>query len=84
MRMVMAAVLAAALFGGCASAGGKTVYDKPGASGDQQRADEAACTRAAIDNAGQRGAAYLAVDRDVVTRCMQARGYIEKAPKLAR
>ena len=82
--MSMAAVLAAALLVGCASAGGKAVYEKPGASGDQQRADEAACTRAAIDNAGQRGAAYLAVDRDVVAGCMQARGYLVKAPKLAR
>jgi hypothetical protein len=39
------------------------------------RADEAACTRAALDTAGQRGAAFLSVDRDTVIDCMRARDY---------
>ena len=82
--MVAAVLAAAVLGGGCASARDKAVYEKPGASQAQQRADEAACARAAIDNADQRGATYLAVDRDVVSRCMQERGYVVNAPKLAR
>jgi hypothetical protein len=42
---------------------------------EQMRADEAACTRAALDTAEQRGAAFLSVDRDTVMDCMRARGY---------
>ena len=75
MRALTVAVLAVALVGGCASARGKMVYEKPGVTEEQKRADEAECTRAAIDTADQRGAVFLAVDRDVVDRCMQARSY---------
>ena len=76
MRIVLAAVIAAALVGGCVSTRGKTVYDKPGVTDAQRRADEAECTKAGLDVAGgPRGSAFLAVDRDAVDRCMQARGY---------
>ena len=76
MKTVLAAVMVATLVGGCASTRGKTVYDKPGVTDAQRRADEAECTKAALDVAGgPRGSAFLAVDRDAVDRCMQARGY---------
>jgi uncharacterized protein YceK len=76
MRIVLAAVIVAALMGGCASARGKTVYDKPGVTDAQRKSDEAECTKASLDVAGgPRGSAILAVDRDAVDGCMRARGY---------
>jgi len=81
VHVVVTAVLTVVLLGGCASARGKTVYDKPGVSDEQKKADEAACTRGALDTAGPRGAVYLAVDRDAVDACMQARGYRVTAPR---
>jgi len=63
VHVVVTAVLTVVLLGGCASARGKTVYDKPVVSDEQKKADEAACTRGALDTAGPRGAVYLAVDR---------------------
>jgi len=80
-RAFMVAVLAVALVGACASAGGKMMYEKAGVTPEQRRTDLADCTRAAIDNADQRGAAFLAVDRDAVDACMQARGYRVTATK---
>jgi hypothetical protein len=68
--------------GGCVSPRGKTVYEKPGVTVEQKQADEAQCTQASLDNpSGPRGSAYLAVDRDAVDRCMQARGYRVTATK---
>jgi uncharacterized lipoprotein YajG len=81
VRIMLTVVLAAAVVGGCASASSTAIYEKPGVAEEQKRVDQAACARAAIDNADQRGAAYLAVDRDVVDRCMVARGYRVTAPK---
>lgn len=81
MRALAAAFVIVGLVGGCAAPRGKTVYEKAGVAAEQKRQDEAQCTRAAIDNADQRGAAFLAVDRDAVDRCMRARGYIVTAPK---
>jgi len=76
MKTVLAAVTVAALVGGCVSTRGKTGYNKPGMTEAQRQADEAECTKAALDVAGgPRGSAFLAVDRDAVDRCMQARGY---------
>jgi hypothetical protein len=76
MRILVAAVMAALLAGGCASARGKTVYEKAGITEAQRKVDEGQCTKTALDAAeGPRGSAYLAVDRDAVDRCMQARGY---------
>jgi hypothetical protein len=76
MRTVLAAVIAAALVAGCVSTRGKTVYDKPGVTDAQRQTDEADCTKASLDVAGgPRGSAFLAVDRDAVDKCMQARGY---------
>ena len=75
-KTVLAAVMMAALMGGCVSTRGKTLYEKSGVTDAQRQADEADCTKAALDVAGgPRGSAFLAVDRDVVDRCMQARGY---------
>jgi hypothetical protein len=81
MRLVIAAAVAAALLGGCASPRGATVYEKAGVGAEQKKTDESQCTQAALDTAGQRGAAYLAVDRDVVDRCMRDRGYRTAAPR---
>jgi len=75
MRMVTTAVVIAMILGGCGSARHMMFYDKPGVSEEQMRADESACTRAALNNAGQRGAAFLSVDEDTVIECMRARGY---------
>jgi hypothetical protein len=72
---VATAIVTAIMIGGCASVRDAMVDEKPGVSEEQKRADEAACTRAALDTAEQRGAAYLAVDRDTVNNCMRARGY---------
>ena len=80
--IVLGAVMAAALAGGCASTRGKTLYEKSGVTDAQRQVDESDCTKAALDVAGgPRGSAFLAVDRDVVDRCMQARGYRITAPK---
>jgi hypothetical protein len=82
MKTVLAAVIVAALVGGCVSARGKTVYEKPGVTDAQRQADEAECTKAGLDTAeGPRGSAFLAVDRDAVDRCMQTRGYRITAPR---
>jgi hypothetical protein len=75
MRTITTLALTALLVGGCASARDTALYEKAGVDGQQKHADEAACTRAALDTAGQRGAAFLAVDRDRVDDCMRARGY---------
>jgi len=75
MRMMTMTMVTAIMLGGCASARATMFYEKPGVSEEQMRADEAACTRAALDTAGQRGAAFLSVDRDTVMDCMRARGY---------
>jgi len=81
MRIITTLVLSAVLVGGCASARDTAIYEKAGADGQQKRADAAACTRAALDTAGPRGAAFLAVDRDTVDDCMRARGYSEATRK---
>jgi uncharacterized protein YcfL len=81
MRAWIAAMLTATLLTGCASTRSQTIYEKAGVGEEQKRADEAQCTTAAVDNADQRGAAFLNVDRDVVDRCMRARGYRVSAPK---
>jgi len=75
MRIIVTLIVTATVVGGCASIPDPMVYDKPGVSEEQKRADEAACTLAALDSAGQHGAAILYVDRDTVTDCMRARGY---------
>jgi hypothetical protein len=79
---VLAAVMAVVLVGGCVSPRGKAVYEKPGVAQAQKQADEAECTKAGLDVAeGPRGSAFLAVDRDAVDRCMQARGYRITVPR---
>jgi len=75
MRIITTAIVTAMVMGGCASVSDPMVYEKPGISAEQMRADEAACTLAALDTAGQHGAAVLYVDRDTVNDCMRARGY---------
>jgi hypothetical protein len=75
MRLITTLLLTGVLVGGCASARDSVIYDKAGVDDRQKRADAAACTRAALDTAGPRGAAFLAVDRDTVDDCMRARGY---------
>ncbi|HKA59998.1 MAG TPA: hypothetical protein VKD28_15360 [Gemmatimonadales bacterium] len=75
MRIITTAIMTAIVIGGCASVRDTMVYEKPGVSEEQKRADEAVCTLAALDTAGQHGAAILYVDRDTVTDCMRARGY---------
>jgi hypothetical protein len=74
-RAFIVAVLAVALVGGCASAAGKMMYEKAGVSAEQRQRDLVDCTLAAIENSDQRGAEFLAIDRDAVDACMQARGY---------
>lgn len=74
-RALVAAAVVAALLGGCATTTRKTVYVKPSISEEQKKKDEAECIQAAIDTAGPRGAAFIAVDREAVDRCMRQRGY---------
>jgi len=81
VRILLAAVLVAALLGGCVTPRGKTVYEKPGVTDEQQKKDEAQCVQAALDTAGARAATPLAVDRDAVDRCMRERGYSVTVPK---
>jgi len=73
--------MVAALLGGCVSPRGKTLYLKAGVSDDQKKKDEAQCVQVALDMAGPRGSPFLAVDRDVVDRCMRDRGYSATVPK---
>ena len=75
MRIITTAIVAAMVISGCASVPDTMVYEKPGVSVEQMRADEAACTLAALDTAAQHGAAILYVDRDTVNDCMRGRGY---------
>ena len=80
--VVLVAVMAAVLVVGCVSPRGKTVYERPGVTESQRQADEGQCTKTALGAAeGPRGSAFLAVDRDAVDRCMQARGYRVTAPR---
>jgi len=82
VRIAVAAMIAVALLGGCMSPRGKTAYEKPGVTDAQKQADEGQCTKAGLDAAeGPRGSAFLAVDRDAVDRCMQARGYRVTTPR---
>jgi hypothetical protein len=74
LRRLTTAVLVVALLGGCMTTR-KTIYVKPGASEEQKKKDESECVQAAIDTAGPRPAAFIAVDRDTVDRCMRQRGY---------
>ena len=75
LRRLTTAVLVVAVLGGCATTTRKTIYVKPGVSDEQKKKDEAECVQAAIDTAGPRAAAFIAVDRDTVDRCMRQRGY---------
>jgi len=75
MQIITTALVAAIVMGSCASVRDTMIYEKPGVSEEQMRADEAACALAALDTAGQHGAAILYVDRDTVNDCMRARGY---------
>jgi hypothetical protein len=75
LRRLTTAVLVVALLGGCVTTTRKTIYMKPGASEEQKKKDEAECVQAAIDTAGPRAAAFIAVDRETVDRCMRQRGY---------
>jgi len=75
MQIITTAIVTAIVMGGCASVRDTMVYEKPGVSVEQMRADEAACTLAALDTAAQHGAAILYVDRDTVNDCMRGRGY---------
>jgi len=75
MRRLITAVLVVAVLGGCATTTRKTIYAKPGVSEEQKKKDETECIQAAIDTAGPRAAAFIAVDRDTVDRCMRQRGY---------
>jgi hypothetical protein len=81
LRVVIALAAAVTMLGGCGSTRGPAVYEKAGVSAEQKKADEARCTQAALDTAGPRAAAPLAVDRDVVDRCMRSLGYRVAAPK---
>ena len=75
MRRLITAALVVAVLGGCVTTTRKTVYVKPGVSEEQNKKDEAECVQAAIDTAGPRAAAFIAVDRETVDRCMRERGY---------
>jgi hypothetical protein len=81
VRVVTALAAAATILGACGSARGPAVYERAGVSAEQKKADEAQCTKVALDTAGPRAAAPLAVDRDAVERCMRARGYRVATPK---
>ena len=59
MRIITTAIVTAIVMGGCASVRETMLYEKPGVSEEQKQADEAACTLAALDTAGQHGAAIL-------------------------
>ena len=80
-RLALVAVVFAAILAGCVAPRGKTVYEKAGVAEAAKQNDEAECTKASLDTAGPRTAAPLAVDREAVDRCMQARGYRVTAPK---
>lgn len=75
LRRLTTAVLVVVLLGGCVTTTRKTMYAKPGAGEEQKKKDEAECVQTAIDTAGPRAAAFIAVDRDTVDRCMRQRGY---------
>jgi len=75
MRRLATAVLVVALLGGCVTTTRKTIYAKPGVGEEQKKKDEAECVQTAIDTAGPRAAAFIAIDRDTVDRCMRQRGY---------
>jgi hypothetical protein len=74
-------VMAAVLLWGCSSTRAPVTYEKAGVSEEQKKADEARCTQVALDTAGPRAAAPLAVDRDAVDRCMRSLGYRVATPK---
>jgi hypothetical protein len=75
LRRLTTAVLVVALLGGCVTTTRKTIYAKPGVGEEQKKKDEAECVQTAIDTAGPRAAAFIAVDRETVDRCMRQRGY---------
>src|SRR5207245_10430413 len=74
VRILLAAVLVAALLGGCVTPRGKTVYEKPGVTDEEQKKDEAQCVPAGLDTAGARAAAPRAAGRDAADRGRRAAG----------
>lgn len=57
---------------GCAST--HLVFDKPGVDPEDRNRDQSACVRSAIVTESQ-SILVPTIDRDVVARCMEARGY---------
>lgn len=74
MGRALLVLTAAAMLAGCAS--GRISWEKPGVAQGERERDENACLRAAItaDGGGQLLAPYC-IDREVYSRCMEARGY---------
>src|SRR3989442_15112841 len=81
VRILLAAVLVAALLGGCVTPRGKTVYEKPGVTDEQQKKDEAQCVQAALDTAGAGAATPLPPGPDAGGRCMPARRHSVTRPQ---
>jgi hypothetical protein len=64
------------VFGACASAPPRTVYDKPGVSDADRKRDEAQCTTASVGTPRPDvSLGMIRVDREAFDACMKARGY---------
>lgn len=61
------------LVAGCATP--RIAWEKAGVTQAERERDENACLRAALAGEGGQLLAAYCIDRDVYTRCMEARGY---------
>jgi len=72
--LVLLAVLA--LLAGCATR--QIAFEKPGAAPAERQQDEGACLREAIGtDTSDRILLPYQIDREVFTKCMEARGYAQ-------
>ena len=74
-RRALPIVLLAAttLVAGCATP--RIAWEKAGVTQAERERDENACLRAALAGEGGQLLAAYCIDRDIYTRCMEARGY---------
>lgn len=72
----VAVLLPLVLLAGCTTY--RWVYDKPGATETQRKQDEGECLRASFRGETVPRAGFLALDRQLYTRCMEGRGYVAR------
>jgi hypothetical protein len=84
LRTSLLVLVLAATLSACAGkpVPSRPIFYKPGATSAQIEADEARCVVQAIgeDKPGPRLQPVVAIDREAVYKCMEAKGYVVRRP----